>query len=119
MPSPIPYHLDILGGLHFENLIQELLLADLGLGVESWGGSADHGKDAYCDSELNFPNRRVTNPGPFVFQCKFISGANATEAKFGNELFGAIKKEAELIKKRIEKKNGRHQSTMDFLPMRR
>ena len=104
MPTPIPYQLDILGGLPFENLIQELLIADLGLGVEAWGGSADHGKDAYCDSELNFPNRHVTNTGPFVFQCKFVAGANATGAKFENELMGAVRKETELIKKRIEKK---------------
>ena len=82
MAISIPYQLDTLGGDQFENLIQALLIADLGLGVEAWGGSADHGRDAYCASELNFPNRRVTNPGLFVFQAKFISGANATGAKF-------------------------------------
>ena len=90
MAISIPYQLDTLGGDQFENLIQALLIADLGLGVEAWGGSADHGRDAYCASELNFPNRRVTNPGLFVFQAKFISGANATGAKFDKELNAAI-----------------------------
>ena len=101
---PIPYQLDILGGLHFENLIQELLIADLGLGVEAWGGSSDYGRDAYCPSELNFPNRRVTNVGPFVFQAKFISGANGAGARFDRDLNAAITKESELIKERIELK---------------
>jgi hypothetical protein len=102
--TPIPYQLDILGGLQFENLVQGLLSADLGLGVEAWGGSADHGTDAYSASELNFPNKRVTNPGPFVFQVKFISGANSTGARFEKDLYSAIRKEAELILRRIEVK---------------
>lgn len=104
MAIPIPYQLDILGGLQFENLIQELLIADLGLGAEAWGGSADHGRDAYCASELNFPNRHVTNPGPFVFQTKFVSGANAAGARFDKDLNAAITKESELIQRRIELK---------------
>jgi hypothetical protein len=102
MATPIPYNLDILGGLQFEQLVQLLLLAELGLGVESWGGSADHGKDAYCESELNFPNRRVTNPGPFIFQAKFISGANAAGARFEKDLLGAVAKEVELIENRLK-----------------
>jgi hypothetical protein len=104
MATAIAYQLDILGGLQFESLVQELLLAELGLGVELWGGTADHGRDAYCESELNFPNRRVTNGGPFVFQCKFIAGANSAGARFDGDLLAAIRKEAELIKGRISKK---------------
>src|SRR5712664_1946885 len=104
MAIPISYQLDILGALQFESLLQALLIAELGLGVEAWGGSADHGRDAYCESELNFPNRRVTNAGPFLFQVKFVSGANATGAKFDKNLSAAITKEAELIQSRIDRK---------------
>jgi hypothetical protein len=77
MAQTISYNLDSLGWMQFESLIQVLLKSELGLGLELWGGSADHGKDAYCAHELNFPSRHTTNPGPFVFQVKFIAGANA------------------------------------------
>lgn len=98
----ISYNLDSLGWMQFESLIQVLLKAELGLGLELWGGSADHGKDAYCAHELNFPSRHTTNPGPFVFQVKFIAGANAAGADFDSILMRAVKKEGELIKNRIE-----------------
>jgi hypothetical protein len=104
MATPISYNLDILGGVQFERLVQLVLQAELGLGVEAWGGSADHGKDAYCKSELNFPNRHATNPGPFVFQAKFISGANAAGAQFASDLFAAVTKEAKLIENRLRTK---------------
>ena len=60
MAQTIPYNLDSLGWMQFELLIQFLLKAELGLGLELWGGSADHGKDAYCLHELNFPSRHTT-----------------------------------------------------------
>ncbi len=82
MSRPIPYQLDTLGWMQFEYLVQVLLKSELGIGVESWGGSADHGKDAYCKTELNFPSRHLTNPGPFVFQAEFVNGANAAGAAF-------------------------------------
>lgn len=99
--AQLAYQLDSLGWMQFEYLVQVLLKAELGVGVEVWGGSADHGKDAFCNFELNFPNKHVTNPGPFVFQAKFISNANSAAAKFENELLAATKKEADLIAERL------------------
>lgn len=87
--------------MQFELLIQFLHKSELGIGLELWGGSADHGKDAYCAHELNFPSRHTTNPGPFVFQVKFIAGANATGANFDSALMSAVTKEAALIQNRI------------------
>jgi hypothetical protein len=102
MAQTISYNLDSLGWMQFESLIQVLLKAELGMGVELWGGSADHGKDAYCASELNFPTKHTTNPGPFIFQAKFIAGANATGANFDTSLISAVKKEVALIHNRIQ-----------------
>lgn len=102
MAQTISYNLDSLGWLQFESLIQLLLKAELGIGLELWGGSADHGKDAFCAHELNFPNRHSTNPGPFVFQVKFIAGANATESRFDSALISAVNKEGALITNRVE-----------------
>jgi hypothetical protein len=102
MAQTISYNLDSLGWMQFESLIQVLLKANLGMGVELWGGSADHGRDAYCASDLNFPSRHTTNPGPFVFQAKFIAGANAACADFDSALTGAVKKEGALIQNRVE-----------------
>src|SRR5580658_288583 len=101
MAQTISYNLDSLGWMQFESLIQVLLKSELGLGLELWGGSADHGKDAYCAHELNFPSRHTTNPGPFVFQVKFIAGANAAGADFESSLIGAVKKEIALIDNRL------------------
>ncbi len=101
MGQTIQYQLDTLGWMQFEYLVQVLLKAELGIGVEAWGGSADHGKDAYCENELNFPNRHETNFGPFVFQAKFVAGANAPNADVAPSLLAAVSKEAELIQKRI------------------
>src|SRR5580698_7407920 len=102
MAQTIPYNLDSLGWMQFESLLQVLLKAELGMGVESWGGSADHGRDAYCGQELNFPSRHTTNPGPFVFQAKFVSGANAAGADFEHDLTSAVSKEVSLIARRLE-----------------
>jgi hypothetical protein len=102
MAQTISYNLDSLGWMQFESLIQVLLKAELGMGLELWGGSADHGKDAFCAHELNFPSRHTTNPGPFVFQVKFIAGANASGSNFDSALMSAVKKEGALIKNRIE-----------------
>lgn len=112
MSQPISYQLDTLGWMQFEYLIQVLLKSELGIGVESWGGSADHGKDAYCKTELNFPSRHTTNPGPFVFQAKFVSGANAAGAEFESNLSSAVSKEGTLIARRIE--TGRWKSAPQY-----
>jgi hypothetical protein len=70
-----------------------LLKAELGLGIESWGGHGDRGRDAYTASRLNFPDRAVASEGPFVFQVKFVENANAAGAKDEQPLIAAVRKE--------------------------
>jgi hypothetical protein len=73
----IRYRLDDLGWYQFEWLIQTLLKAELGLGVESWGGHRDHGRDVFTASRLSFPDKNSLSDGPFIFQVKFVENANA------------------------------------------
>lgn len=94
------YTLDALGWYEFEGLAQALLKTRLGVGVEAWGGSGDWGRDAYCDQPLLYPTNQRTD-GPFVFQCKFVDGANAAGANADGALLKAVKKECSLIKMRI------------------
>src|SRR5437773_2154862 len=100
----IKYHLDDLGWYHFEMLIQSLLKAELSMGIEAWGGHSDWGRDAYTPTKLPFPNRKKVSSGPFVFQVKFVEGANAKGAKPGKALIKAVEAEAQRI--RIRKKEG-------------
>src|SRR5437016_3156496 len=100
--SLIRYNLDSLGWYQFEWLTQALLKAELGIGLQSWGGHGDWGRDAFCSESLRFPARDIESPGPFVFQAKFVAGANASGADFADLLFDACRKEANRIKKRIE-----------------
>jgi len=99
----IRYRLDDLGWYQFEWLIQALLKAELGIGVEPWGGRRDQGRDSYCESPLNFPARHVTTDGPFLFQVKFVENANATGAKPKAALLDAVVKEASSITLRRRK----------------
>lgn len=96
----IRYRLDDLGWYQFEWLVQSLLKAELGLGIESWGGHRDHGRDAYTSSRLSFPDRRSLSDGPFIFQVKFVENANAAGAKNEPQLLASVSKEAERIKQR-------------------
>jgi len=100
----IRYNLDSLGWFQFEWLVQSLLKAELGIGVESWGGRGDWGRDAYSVGPLPFPMRTVPTQGPFVFQAKFVSGANAAGAKSERLLSDAVRKEAALIAERTSNK---------------
>jgi hypothetical protein len=75
------YRLDDLGWFQFEQLCQALLKAEHGLALEAWGGSADWGRDAYAAGPLDFPTRGAPHDGPFVFQAKFVQGANAAGAR--------------------------------------
>jgi len=94
------YHLDDLGWYQFEWLVQSILKADLGLGVESWSSPrGDHGRDAYFDGELAFPAKVATH-GPFVFQVKFVENANAKGSDPVPALIAAVRKEAGRIRKR-------------------
>ena len=96
----VRYRLDDLGWFQFEALAQALLKADLGLGVESWGGRGDHGRDAFFSGALNFPSKSIRSDGPFIFQVKFVSEANAAGAKPEASLLAAVRKEMGLIAER-------------------
>lgn len=94
------YNLDSLGWYQFEWLAQALLKAELGVGIESWGGRGDWGRDAYSSGPLPFPTRTNLTEGPFLFQAKFVSGANAAGATSGPLLMDAVRKESARIAER-------------------
>ena len=98
----IRYELDRLGWYEFEGLVQTLLKHLLGLGVESWGGSGDWGRDAYIDEPLRYPGNEVSH-GPFLFQSKFVDAANAAGAKPRSAVRKAISAEVKLIRSRLPK----------------
>ncbi len=93
------YSLDDLGWYQFEWLVQSLLKADLGIGVESWGGHQDYGRDAFAKGPLRFPGTDLSE-GPFVFQAKFVGSANAAGADVDDALLEAVRKEASRIRAR-------------------
>jgi len=93
------YDLDKLGWFDFEQLIQTLLKLRLGLGVEAWGGRGDWGRDAYYVGELRYPTPRRTK-GPFLFQSKFVEGANAAGAQPEDLIVSSVRHERGQIKKR-------------------
>ena len=99
----IRYRLDDLGWYQFEWLCQSILKADFGVGVQSWGGHADWGRDAYFDGPLEIPVKRKPSPGPFVFQAKFVAEANAAGAKPAVAIRAAVSSECTAIKRRFEK----------------
>jgi len=55
----IRYRLDDLGWFQFEALVQSLLKAELGVGVEAWGGRRDYGIDAIVKHRLKFPAKNI------------------------------------------------------------
>jgi tetratricopeptide (TPR) repeat protein len=97
----IDYKLDDLGWSEFEHLIQTVVKARLGFGVEAWGGRGDWGCDAYFAGKLRYPGNEETD-GPFVFQCKFVENANAAGAKPEKLLIGAVQKECAKIRKNLK-----------------
>lgn len=92
----IEYRLDDLGWEGFERLAQTLLKARLGLGIEAWGGHGDWGRDAYFDGTLKYPTMEPL-VGGFIFQCKFVEGANAAGAKTEKLVLDAVRKECSRI----------------------
>lgn len=94
------YNLDSLGWYEFEGLVQTLLKARLGLGVEAWGGTRDWGRDAYFTGELEYPSK-MRDKGPFLFQSKFVDSANAPGAAPTANLMRAVAKECEMIRERV------------------
>jgi hypothetical protein len=103
MTQPLRYRLDDLGWYQFETLIQAVLKAELGIGVEAWGGRGDHGRDAFCPDRLAYPSRHELSEGPFVFQAKFVEEANAAGAAPGPILKRAVIRELERIERRVER----------------
>ena len=111
------YDLDKLGWVEFEPLIQTLLKSELGVGVEAWGGSSDEGRDAYFPGKLRYPTK-VYSHGPFIFQAKFVRGANAAGAKSLPLIKKAVSMEARKIKERIPTSpRPRHYSLLTNAPL--
>jgi len=96
----VRYNLDDLGAYQFEKLAQSLLKTHVGITVESWGNRGDFGRDAYTINNLRFPNKEKETSGPFLFQVKFVEGANAAGAKPAQALNGSLSKEIAQIKER-------------------
>ena len=96
------YRLDDLGWFQFESLVQSLLKAELGLGIESWGGPGDQGRDAYFDGALPYPTLDK-NEGPFLFQVKYIHGNPAT-TRSTTQLLDAVRAECRRITDRIHRR---------------
>lgn len=99
----IRYRLDDLGWFQFEWLCQSLLKTTLGLSVEAWGGCSDLGRDAYCKESLFLHNKTERTNGPFVFQAKFVEGANASGAKAWGNLQQAVSREMAQLRKRLKR----------------
>lgn len=95
------YRLDELGWYQFERLCTSLLKLHLGMSVEAWGGRGDYGRDAYSKGPLRHPGAEE-NPGPFVFQAKFVAGANGAGARPLPALMKAVKAELVRIEERRE-----------------
>jgi hypothetical protein len=96
----IRYRLDELGWYQFEWLCQSLLKAKWGLRIEAWGGHSDLGRDAYSEGPLRFGKDDMLADGPFVFQAKFVSGANAAGAAPAAALKKAVQAELQRIQDR-------------------
>jgi hypothetical protein len=96
----IRYQLDSLGWYQFEWLMQALFKEELGIGVESWGGRFDYGRDIFCAFDLKYPSRHLISEGPFLFQVKFIENANSAGAIFKDLLEDSVRKEISAIQKR-------------------
>jgi len=96
------YQLDSLGWHQFELMCLSLLKTSLSIGIESWGGRSDRGRDAYSAGAVRFAEGDVRE-GPVAFQVKFVSGSNAAGAKPREPILQAVRSECTEISKRIEK----------------
>jgi hypothetical protein len=95
----IRYRLDDLGWFQFESLIQSLLKAKYGIGIESWGGRGDYGRDAFFNGTIELIKNNHES-GSFIFQVKFVEEANAAGANPELRLIPAIQAEIRRIDKR-------------------
>jgi hypothetical protein len=91
------YRLDLLGWYQFERLCQTLLTVPYGLAIEVWGGSRDFGRDAYAAGPLRFPDPARDEPGPFLFQAKFVSDAAMLGPRALTQLAGTLRTEAKKL----------------------
>lgn len=94
------YRLDDLGWYQFEQLVQGLLVAHLGLAVEAWGGRGDWGRDAWSSEPLRFPDPKRLQEGPFLIQVKFVENGNAAGAR----PFPAVKRASQEEIRRIRER---------------
>lgn len=95
------YKLDDLGWLSFEHFCQILLKIKFGFGIEAWAGTGDWGRDAYYEGRLKYPSNTIEK-GSFVFQCKFISNANAAGSKPYSAMKSAVVSEVKKIASHID-----------------
>ncbi len=109
------YKLDDLGVYQFEKLAQSLLKASVSLSVESWGNRGDFGRDAYTTNSLRFPDKNVISPGPFLFQVKFVEGANAAGALPVKAVLGSVSKELTQIKTRRKSTEWKNPKCFTFI----
>ena len=94
------YQLDALGWHQFERLVQSLLKAKISPAIQAWSGSGDHGRDAWFQGTLNFPDPARPHKGPFLFQVKFIEAANAAGARSASGVKSAVNLELGRIDER-------------------
>ena len=101
--AKLRYRLDDLGCDGFEQFVAVVLKARVGLAVECWGGRQDWGRDAWCPDSLPYPTNKI-NPGPHLFQCKFVEEANAAGASPARAIAEAVRKECKSIVERKAKR---------------
>lgn len=79
----MPYALDRLGWLQFEQLCTRLLELESDVPPASWAGGSDRCRLAVSDGPIGPPLIAYQLPGPVLLHCAWIrpgSGANATDA---------------------------------------
>ncbi len=90
------YRIDELGWQQFEYLCQAILKRKFGDSIESWGGSRDRGRDAYCNRPIEL-SKGVLSGSPIVIQVKFISNANSLGAKWQSPLLSSVRSECSFL----------------------
>jgi hypothetical protein len=96
----LKYRLTTLGWYNFEVLIQTLLKAIIGLGVTSFGGTKDSGRDAAFKGEAPFPSQKTKWKGKWIFQVKYSEFEAVSEDIQGKRILKAFQEEINKIKER-------------------
>jgi len=92
----LPYDLHKLDWLTFEQLVQALLKKHIGIGVSSFGGSKDKGRDAVFNGEAPFPSKESPSSGSWIFQVKFKGQENVGEGDF-SKFLSSLRNEVQLV----------------------